>query len=416
MNPLLDSGVPEQPAENPLLAAIKWKELKAGLNALLQDPRRASELGLVKSAVSGATLAGDVYAGREAMPLPTDMTQEQGMRVADMAGLAMTGGFGAASATKAGAGGPTLGVVPIPVAKRLEMPITTGANDMLAAAVPNTPRARLTSDGLEMAVQRYQKPEQALEDSVRTGVFYLPAEAPQAKYYRNHRPTEQGTYGGNEKIEGDTLYKNPLVVKGGTGGKAPEAAYDQLLGKGAYQKMRNDALQSTPPYYMKDYGIQVEMVSNFLEKYAPEHVGLADHILQNSRGGNLLSYALQELAVAKVARDAGHDAVIGVTKSKGNPILSEVFDVREQVYPSREGDFQLVPEFQGKLRGEETLGAGANPTAGVLNLGLMSDQIGPDPNYHNDFVERVRAEAKKAGPRKELGPQRPVPAILGIRG
>jgi hypothetical protein len=95
MNPLLepDYSVPEQPAENPLLAAIKWKEFKAGLNALLQDPKRAAELGLVKSAVSGATLPGDVYAGREAMPLPTDMTQEQGMRVADMAGLAMSGGL-----------------------------------------------------------------------------------------------------------------------------------------------------------------------------------------------------------------------------------------------------------------------------------------------------------------------------------
>jgi hypothetical protein len=110
MNPLLepDYSVPEQPAENPLLAAIKWKEFKAGLNALLQDPKRAAELGLVKSAVSGATLAGDVYAGREAMPLPTDMTQEQGMRVADMAGLAMTGGVAGT-----GQGGVALGSGPI---------------------------------------------------------------------------------------------------------------------------------------------------------------------------------------------------------------------------------------------------------------------------------------------------------------
>ena len=35
---------------------------------------------------------------------------------------------------------------------------------------------------------------------------------------------------------------------------------------------------------------------------------------------------------------------------------------------------------------------------------------------HNDFVERARRDAKNAGPRKELGPQPAVPAILGIRG
>lgn len=86
----------------------KPSNFKQGLQALLAHPRRLGELGMVKSAISGATLPGDVYAGREGMALPTQMTREQGMRVADMAGLAMTGGVAGT-----GAGGVALGSGPI---------------------------------------------------------------------------------------------------------------------------------------------------------------------------------------------------------------------------------------------------------------------------------------------------------------
>jgi hypothetical protein len=85
----------------------------------------------VQSLRSGATLPGDVYAGRTHMGLPSET--EDLTRVADMAGLAMTGGTGGAAATGVRSNGATLGIVPIPVAKRLDMPVTTGTNELLSA-------------------------------------------------------------------------------------------------------------------------------------------------------------------------------------------------------------------------------------------------------------------------------------------
>ena len=50
------------------------------------------------------------------------------------------------------------------------------------------------------------------------------------------------------------------------------------------------------------------------------------------------------------ARDAGYDAVIGFSKKKsGDPFLSEVFDVREAIYPSKQGDYRLMDKFEGLL-------------------------------------------------------------------
>jgi hypothetical protein len=91
-------------------------------------------------------------------------------------------------------------------------------------------------------------------------------------------------------------------------------------------------------------------VENFLEKYAPDLSGYADYIIGNSKQGNQLKYALQEAAVAQKARDAGYDAVLGYSKKRtGDPVLSEVFDVREAIYPSTSGDYRLMDKFEGLL-------------------------------------------------------------------
>jgi hypothetical protein len=86
-------------------------------------------------------------------------------------------------------------------------------------------------------------------------------------------------------------------------------------------------------------------VENFLSKYAPDLTDYASYIIDNSKKGNQLRYALQEAAVAQKARDAGYDAVIGQSKGKKGPFISEVFDVRESHYPNQYGDFQLNPKF-----------------------------------------------------------------------
>jgi len=321
-------------------------------------------------------------------------------------------------------------IVPTDVARSLKMPTTLPTDDIFKKAVENTSGATITEDGLLMNVMRKQKPQQAETESVRGGVFYLPEGSQSMKHYGG-----SNYYGGTEKISGETLYKNPLVVKGATGGKAPEAAYEQLAGKQSYKDMQNEVSQIISDYGSGKVKVTVDGVvtdspvasrilrmggnpnafiesmqaklnsqklaldkaskeevlsglseydmakmdldstvsmideamsyvgkrignkqsttvdvENFLDKYAPDLSGYGSYIVDNSNKGNQLKYALQEAAVAQKTRDAGYDAVIGYSKKRdGEPFLSEIFDVREAIYPSREGDYRLMDKFEGLL-------------------------------------------------------------------
>jgi hypothetical protein len=283
-------------------------------------------------------------AERRALMDRTFANPERPFQVTDQAGLSqltdqvMSGELGFAPA----------GIVSPVVAKAINMPVSLPTDEVFQKAVANTPNAQITDEGLLLNVMRKQKPQQSMTESVRGGVFYLPEGASQIKYYGG----ADSTYGGTEKIVGETLYKNPLFVKGATGGKAPETAYDQLVGKGAYQEMRNDALRVRHPDLISDkrYNLSDAITpEQFLAKYAPDLEGYGDYIFSNSRQGNQLSYALQEAAVAQKVRDAGYDSVIGHSKKKGEPTISEIFDVRESHYPNAYGDFQLMPKFEGLL-------------------------------------------------------------------
>jgi hypothetical protein len=300
---------------------------------------------------SALTAIPDAYSGKIPMhdvdPETGELVPSQAMisRAMDMASFAGVGGIGG---TGEGAG-TSLGIVPVDVAKKLNFK-TAEHPDILKQAIENTPAASVDADGhLVVKVTRNQHPDQEGAESVRGGVFYLPEGSKDAKYYSGKNENFQ--YGGTQNISGETAFKNPLVVKGATGGKAPEAAYNQLMGdKKAYENMRTEALQSSGGWLQGlNKGLKIEKVSAFLEKYAPEMAPLAEHILDSSTKGNQLPYALQEAAVASAARNAGHDGVIGYSvgrgASKGKPFLSEIYDVRENRYPSSDGDFSVHPEL-----------------------------------------------------------------------
>ena len=232
------------------------------------------------------------------------------------------------------------GIVSPKVAAGLNTVKNLPNDDLFRQAVANTPGASVGDDGLRMMIQRNQMPEQSMSPSVRGGVFYLPEGAAQGKHYS----TGKSGYGGNEKIVGETLIQNPLFVKGATGGKAPEAAYDQLLGKGAYQTMRTDALKAYGTYG-SSVSQKAASVRSFLDKYAPELSDEADYIVNNSKQGNQLAYALQEAAAGSAVRKAGHDVVLGHSKGKSGPFLSEVFDLRERSYPNKFGGSDVWDSF-----------------------------------------------------------------------
>jgi hypothetical protein len=239
-----------------------------------------------------------------------------------------------------------VGIVAPNVAKGLNTLRKLPDDDVFKAAVANTPGAQIADEGLLMRIQRNQRPEQGMQPSVRGGVFYLPEGAAQAKHYS----TGKTGYGGSEKITGETLVANPLFAKGGTGGKAPESAYDSLLGKGSYQTMRSDAIKSYGLWNSSNAD-KVQKAREFLSKYAPELTDQADYIVRNSGQSNQLAYALQEAAVGSAVRNAGHDAVLGYSKGKSGPFLSELFDVREKVYPDKFGGYKVWDTFNGQSTG-----------------------------------------------------------------
>jgi hypothetical protein len=241
-------------------------------------------------------------------------------------------------------------IVPPNVAREIQMPVNLPTSKEFIRAVENEPSAQITEEGLLLNLKRLQNPEQSGMESIRTGVFYLPeGQSANLKHYKG-----KTGYGGAEPIEGETLYKNPLFVKGATGGKAPEVAYDQLNGKGAYEAMRSDVLKSYG--YNANQSQKVESVQGILEKYngldPDDAYNMAYNIVSNSKTGNTLPYAIQENIVANSVRNAGHDAVLGYGKGRGDKgeFFSEVFDVRESAYPTKYGDYELMPSFEEKRK------------------------------------------------------------------
>jgi len=211
-------------------------------------------------------------------------------------------------------------------------------------AIKNTEGAELHDKGLTLDVARQQKPEQAGERAIRTGVFFLPEKkSPYQRYYTTGR---QG-YGGSQRIEGRTTFENPIIAKGASGGKVPERAYDAIKGKDAYDEMRQDVLDATSHsfgYGAKDPKVLTQRVADVLEKHGgnPE---LAAEIVRTSKEGNQLAYAIQEHIVAASVRKAGHDGIIGYSKVKGQHRLSEVFDLRRDKYPISSQLFRILSEL-----------------------------------------------------------------------
>ena len=241
-------------------------------------------------------------------------------------------------------------IVPPNVAREIQMPVNLPTSKEFLKAVENEPSAQITKEGLLLNLKRLQSPEQSGMESVRTGVFYLPeGQSANLKHYKG-----KTGYGGAEPIEGETIYKNPLFVKGATGGKAPAAAYDQIMGKGSYEAMRSDVLKSYG--YNANQNQKIEAVQGILEKYngldSDDAYNMAYNIVSNSKTGNTLPYAVQENIVANAVRNAGHDAVLGYGKGRGDKgeFFSEVFDVREAAYPTKYGDYELMPSFEEKRK------------------------------------------------------------------
>lgn len=243
-------------------------------------------------------------------------------------------------------------------ARKIDMPVELPKTPEFSKAVQNDPTAKITDEGLLIKLRRQQKPEQAGQESVRTGVFYLPEGNVQSlRHFKESpkiagRPTPPTYYGGSAAFAGETLLKRPLFVKGAVGGKAPEKAFETLKGKQAKKELDNDIseLLGASSAFSKDPEVFVEFIQRILKKHGGDPT-MAKYIIDNSKKGNQLRYAVQENIIANVVRNAGYDSVLGYSKGRKDKgeFFSEVFDVREKTYPSAEGASVLNEKFSNLL-------------------------------------------------------------------
>ena len=257
------------------------------------------------------------------------------------------------------------------------------------SAIKNTPGARQTKDGIELNLLRFQDPNQAGELSIRSGVFFLPEhESPWARHYRS----DKIGYGGSMRVTGSTVLKNPIIVRASTGGRGPELAYDQIMGKGAYEAMRTEVLKST--VFGNAFGSPeekiIEHARGVLEKYGGDP-SMAKDIVQHSRGGNLLPYAIQEHIVAHAVRRAGHDSILSWSKHKGAPRLSEVFDLKQTHYPS-ESDMGVVKWTFKKVERQPLHG---DPPQ--QDTPKKYPRLGEDMGFNDSYLSKVK-NVEKAQP------------------
>jgi hypothetical protein len=239
------------------------------------------------------------------------------------------------------------GIVSPEIAKKIRMMVSLPETKEFSSAVQNTPGASVSDEGLLLNLTRRQVPSQSGQESVRGGVFYLPEKSSNARYYSG-KPGQW--YGGEMPISGQTLVKNPLFVKGATGGKAPEVAYEQVMGKGSLKELDAEVNRIIGASFVKrqDPKLFEEFVGEFLSKYGSDP-STAKYIIKNSQKGNQLKYALREGAISNAVRSSGYDSIIGFSNTKSGPTISELFDLREATYPISTGESKLRKEFASLL-------------------------------------------------------------------
>ena len=246
-----------------------------------------------------------------------------------------------------------MAVISPETAKKTKIKTELPTDPKFEEAVRNTEGAFVSEDGLLLPIFRRQDPNQNERRSLRDGVFYQPSGSP-----RKYPFTGRNGYGGYEHIEGISLFRRPLFIKGAVGGKAPIQAYDLIKGKGSFEKMRNAVLQKIVyghPLFgtAKTYDDIYRKIESLFEEFGGGDHEVVDEIAGYApfAKGNGLVYAIQENIIGNAIRKAGYDSVIGWSQRRdGSAFISDVFDVRELTYPAPyQLEGKLHPEFNQEV-------------------------------------------------------------------
>lgn len=307
----------------------------------------------------------------------------------------LPGRLGGAARAEAGVGER---VVPPSVVAGLpyDVRLPTDPDDLRILTQSNS--VRLTPQGVEVDLERYQKPLQAGQPVSRESVFYSPVGG-RGPSYRHTEP--DAPEGGPQGIRGVTVFKRPLVVeRSGEGyGNAPPTLRKIYPGRNG-QERATKLMGSIDRVTNRLGGVgSRDEVARVLQAHGgfqeTEARSLAEEIIRfTPRGqGNMARYPIADAVAAKVARDHGYD---GILYARGGNV-QEAIDVREAVYPGPRGEFatrELGPHFQA---GDPALRGGA-PSLAPAHVdalrGLHDEAVAAEAAGQqaiDDAIARLRA-------------------------
>lgn len=241
-------------------------------------------------------------------------------------------------------------VVPPDVAESIPGGTRIPVDPTLEAAVSNTPGARITDAGLEMDVQRFQKPVDAGREPSSGGVFYAPDSGRRGvgAYRFTEEPDYPVTYGGPQEIAGPTTLRRPFVEYN-TPANGGNSRYTlELLAEEAGRTPEQASEMVSDFTALGRRGFSEDAYNARARRW-----GLPE--MQPGRG--VPELRVYEGLRAALAREAGYDSVVRVGGPSGKSKILEIHDLREATYPTPEGGYSLRPEFQSS----QSAGSGVVP-------------------------------------------------------
>ncbi len=270
--------------------------------------------------------------------------------------------------------------------------IIGGKEEEFQQAVKNSPFAGISKRGLTVNLTRFQKPEQKGEQAGRGGVFYLGGEGGAGYYARKTVGGMPVPYGGPEEMRGRTTFQNPLIVKGGFGGHMQEKAIDAL--SGGAKTLRGLFIAAHTAAQFKAGDEQVQAIADVLKQYGGNPQSAYD-IWAGSRSTQQIAAAVYDHVVGQMAKDAGHDAIIGYYKKPGGGYrISEVFDLTAETFPEKSEPKGATTVLQKHPLVIEGTGPGGRTTVVDLASALNEwSQAGLKPKKEISVaLDRARAE------------------------
>ena len=103
--------------------------------------------------------------------------------------------------------------------------------------------------------------------------------------------------------------------------KAPQMAYDFVVGKGQYDKM-GDEVRKIIIYNYWGIKINENDIKKIIDKYnGDSSLSKSIYNIFSSQKGNGLVYAIIENIVANAVKRAGYDAIVGYSLKRWNTIF-----------------------------------------------------------------------------------------------